>query len=239
MSSVLAWCLLWHLFDLTDPEHVKEPTFLAEMYSFFMDMAGFSYIFNGDLTFSKYNLHTWTIPIELRGSMFVFIWLFIVHRIEHRLRIYITIAMMFYLLVLVGNAFYACFFGGMLIAEASLLAAETSAVRLRFPWDAPVRLLKSRPLLYTAALHVLLLGGLWLGSAPGDRNFEHCPVWNPLLSLLPAAYAIAPYRWYWFFWGAGMVVTAAQGIGWLRGFFEWRFSQCELFLFRLGVIPFG
>jgi hypothetical protein len=232
MSSVLAWCLLWHIFDLSIPGAEKKSNILAELWSYISDMATFAYIYNGDLHFSKYNLHTWTIPIELRGSMFVFVWIFIMHRVEHRIRIYATIAMVFYLEFLITGAWYACFFGGMLLAEAGLLAADTCPLQLRFVWDGLVRAITRRKVVYSIVLHVLLLAGLWLGSAPADQSmssdkkFEHCPSWNPLSTFLPPAYAFFSYRWFWFFWGAAMTVTAAQGIGWLRGFFEWRFSQC-------------
>ncbi|KAH8896560.1 hypothetical protein GQ53DRAFT_778610 [Thozetella sp. PMI_491] len=230
-SSTLAWLTAWHVFDLTAAGRERQSNIFAELGVWLLDTADFAHVLGREMRFSKYNLHTWTIPVEMRGSMLLFVWLFAFHQVNHRVRIYATITMMLYLVFFTQGVWYASFLAGMLFAEAGLLASESSTLHLRFPWDRPVRALTSRPRLYSAILHLLLVTGLWLGSVPADQSmdmkktFPFCPIWNPYRALLPPAYGFFSYRWFWFFWGAGMIITAAQGLNWLRGFFEWRFSQ--------------
>lgn len=47
----------------------------------------------------RYNPVTWTIVVELKGSMAIFAWLFVVHRLRPQRRILLTLALSFFLVL--------------------------------------------------------------------------------------------------------------------------------------------
>lgn len=234
--STLFFACAWHIFGIATPWPEHRPNIFAELVTWCEETSAFFYFFRTGFLFTWYNPHTWTIPVELRGSMFLFVWLFSLHQIPNRFRILMTVGMVLHLAIGSSGAWYACFFAGMLTAELDLLASESSgAAQIRLPWDAPLKALKNRRVLWATILHVMLLCGLLLAGQPSSdymkkaELYGSCSGWRTLSHLIPPAYGDgdSTNRWFWLFWAAWMLLVAIKEIDWVRRLFEARFSQCE------------
>jgi peptidoglycan/LPS O-acetylase OafA/YrhL len=230
--STLMFATTWHVTGLATPWPKRAPNIIIEYWWWFLETTQFMFFFRTGFLFTYYNVHTWTIPVELRGSMFVFVWLFALHHIPHRPRILLTAASIFHLVVLSQGAWYGSFFAGMLTAELHLLYAENSPVKVSLPWDGLLRALWRRPVLYGAFMHVMLVAGLFLASQPTADNLNvqdtlgHCRGWVTLSKVIPPAYDEKTHRWFWLFWASWIVMICAREISWLRSFLSSGFSQC-------------
>ena len=237
--STLALVFIWHVFGIATPWPDRQPTIFSELVTWCKDIMKFSFFYRNGFLFTYYNIHTWTIPVELRGSMFIFVWLFALHQFTNRLRILLTFAMTIYLAVGCAGAWYAAFFAGMLTAELDLLAAEDNAIQIKLPWNGFLKALKRRPKILATLLHAMLFCGLFLGSEPSGDYIEKeeilgsCPGWKTLSKMIPAAYNASyrgewesTHRWFWLFWASWMLLVSIKGIRWVRSIFESRFSQC-------------
>ena len=70
----------WHILGIPSPAFDKQPNVILEAWSWAKETSLFMYFFKIGWLFNYYNVHTWTIPVELRGSMFIFAFLFIVQK---------------------------------------------------------------------------------------------------------------------------------------------------------------
>lgn len=234
--STLFFACAWHIFGISTPWPEHQPNLFAELVRWCEETSQFFYFFRTGLLFTWYNPHTWTIPVELRGSMFLFVWLFSLHQIPNRARILMTVGMVLHLSIGSSGAWYACFFAGMLTAELDLLASEgAGAAQIKLPWDAPFKALRQRPVLYATLMHGMLLCGFYLGGQPSSdymkkaELYGSCPGWKTLQHMIPRAYGDgdSTNRWFWLFWAAWMLLIAVKEIDWVRRLFEARFSQCK------------
>lgn len=240
--STLFFACSWHIFGIATPWPEHQPNIFAELVRWCEETSQFFYFFRTGFLFTWYNPHTWTIPVELRGSMFLFVWLFSLHQLPNRARILMTVGMILHLSIGSSGAWYACFFAGMLTAELDLLASESGlAAKIKLPWDAAVEELKARPGLWALMMHGMLICGLFLGGEPSSDHMKKaelygsCAGWNTLQHLIPRAYgdSDSTNRWFWLFWAAWMVVGSINMIDWVRRLFEARFSQCKSTAFHM------
>lgn len=184
----------------------------------------------GDLS-TPYNHHTWTIPIEFRGSMFLFVWLFGLSQTPNRTRLYLTLAMIWYLAFATSGAMYATFFAGMVTAEVDLISSG-AVPRLNLPWDRLTVTLRRHSVVRAVLLHAIFLGALYLGSQPSegssskDEVLGKCYGWVTLGNLTPDA-ADSGYLDFWWLWAAWLLVVACKEISWLKRGLEKSFSQCS------------
>lgn len=130
--STLTIALLWQLLGIKPESIPKQANLIAEMYAWSKETLLFSYFYRYGWLYSYYNVHTWTIPIELRGSMFLFVYLIMVSGINTKSRIYMTLCMVIYLSVLTPGAWKACFFAGMFLCEVDMLGTDST---IRFFWS--------------------------------------------------------------------------------------------------------
>ncbi|KAF1819938.1 uncharacterized protein K489DRAFT_362562 [Dissoconium aciculare CBS 342.82] len=222
--------IMWHFFRVTTAWPTVQPTLLGELKMWVVDNFKFIYIHRIGWLFTYYNVHTWTIPVELRGSMWMFVWLFAFHTVGTRYRMLATLGLVIYLVMGAPAAQYACFFAGMLQSEMDMLAESGANVRL--PWDPITKFMRERPKFRMFVYHMLLLGGLFLAGQPAsDQHDRHellgnCPGWGPLRWFIPAVYdELNQYRWFWLFWGSWMVLVSVKEIAWAKWIFETNFCQ--------------
>ncbi|KAK7955987.1 uncharacterized protein PG986_005209 [Apiospora aurea] len=216
--STLLFATSWHVFDLATPWPEHQPTLAAELWNWARDLLKFGYFFRNRALYTLYNIHTWTIPVELRGSYSVLVWLFLWGSqpssstscdfvVSTRRRVVATAVMTVYLAVCAAGAWYAAFFAGMLTAEIDVLASAATSnaavdgmliysqhSRLRLPWDGVLDFLRQRPRFRSILLHAMLAAGLYLGSEPSsdvlatEGLLGRCYGWKTLSRLIPAPY---------------------------------------------------
>jgi len=142
-----------------------------------------------------------------------------------------TVGMILHLAVGSSGAWYACFFGGMLICDLELMVTAGKSVPL--PWDGINNWLRSNKLVRSGLLHLLFVASLHLATEPTAEYMTRqdalgsCPGWGTLSRLIPGTYwdADSYFRWYWLFWGAFLMVLTIKEISWLRAIFETRTAQ--------------
>lgn len=205
----------------------KNNVFL-DLFTWLRETGKFLYFYRSNDLAHPYNPHTWTIPIELRGSVFVFAWLFVLSQISNKKRLLLTLAMIWYLAFATPGAMYATFFAGMVTAELDLIAAGEAQMSL--PWDKLVQVLRKHSLPRTLLLHAVFLGALYLGSQPSegsngkDQVLGKCYGWRTLGKWTPEA-ADDGYLDFWWFWAAWLLLLACKEIKWLKRGLEAGFSQ--------------
>lgn len=237
--STLFFACAWHIFGIATPWPDRQSNLFWELIAWVRETGKFVDFFRMGFLFTYYNIHTWTIPVELRGSMYLFIWLFAMHQLENRTRIISQVGMIILLAILSPAGWYACFFSGMLTSELDMLGASvagvTSTAAISLPWDGAFRWLREQKTLRWVILHMMLLGGLWLGGQPSsddqtqDEILNSCLGWPTLNRMIPNVYRDehGTFRWFWLFWAAWMTLVSVKEIPWARAIFEARFSQCK------------
>lgn len=234
--STLALVFIWHVFGIATPWPPRQSNLFWELVAWARETGKFGDFFRMGFLFTYYNIHTWTIPVELRGSMYLFTWLFAWHQAENRVRIIMQAIMVLYLSVGSSAGWYACFFAGMLTAELDLLANVASPFQIKLPWDGAFKWLRKRTVLRWILLHAMLVAGLYLGGQPSSDNpvqaevLGTCYGWKTLNYLVPTAYhddEHGSWRWFWLFWAAWFTLVSVKEIPWAKALFEARFSQCK------------
>lgn len=178
----------------------------------------------------RYDPPTWTIAIELGGSLAVFLLIGVLSAVRPRVRLLSFCA--------VGVAFAIMYEWALSMFVAGLLLAlnDLSALDAAF-------LKRASPQIRTAVFHTLFFMGWYLLSQPtGMREPEQAlgtPGWYVLTSLTPSNYLE-----YWRFWeipGAALLVYGVLRIEWLQRFLSsrpLRYLGRVSFSFYLIHIPF-
>ncbi|KAK8033501.1 Acyltransferase [Apiospora marii] len=139
-ALTLFFATSWHVFGIATPWPEQRASLAAEWWGWARDLLKFCYFFRNRVLYTLYNIHTWTIPVELRGSYSILVWLFLWGHtasssspsacdasVLTRRRVMATAAMTFYLAVFAAGAWYAAFFAGMLTAEIDTLTSVAAA----------------------------------------------------------------------------------------------------------------
>ncbi|KKY32187.1 hypothetical protein UCDDA912_g07863 [Diaporthe ampelina] len=129
--STLAVMAVSYLTGIPTSAMKREDTMLLQLAAWVRETGRYLYSFDGG--YHAVNQHTWSILVEMRGSMALFVWLFALSRMQHATRLLLTLAVIWYLIVAVPAAQMATFFAGMVTAELDLIASGT--VQMRLPWD--------------------------------------------------------------------------------------------------------
>lgn len=204
-----------------------------ELWAWWKDQMKFLYYYRGGFLFTYYNPHTWTIPVELRGSMNIFVFLFAVHQCSTRWRVLLCLGMTLYLAVGASGAWYAAFFAGMFTSELDLIA--TNGLQVSLPWDGLVAWFAKRKRAKLIVMHIILYIGLYLASQPSSDTeersavYDECGAWKYLNKVIPDSYkeGNTTYRWFWLFWGAWLILFSVGQISWVKWIFETGPAQCE------------
>lgn len=235
VGSTLVIPILWHATGLrvTGLQAPRKSSIVVELVAWLKQTGKYVFFYDGQSY--SYNHHTWSIPIELRGSVSLFAWLFALSRTPHKTRFLLTLALVWYLVFGVPGALLATFFAGMTVAELDLIAS--GSVQMSLPWDRLVRALGRHPAVRAILLHVVLISALYLGSQPAgdgpdatkDTVLGKCYGWVILSKLIPGTYSDEGFghRWFWLFWASWLLLFACKEIGWLRRSLEGSFSQCS------------
>lgn len=91
--STLFLAFFWHLSGITVPWPAVKSNIFLELINWVSDISVFLYYYKIGFLYTYYNVHTWTIPVEFRGSMFLFIYLFCTSNVKTKTRTYMTLGM--------------------------------------------------------------------------------------------------------------------------------------------------
>jgi len=231
--TTLSFAMSWHIFGIATPWPLHQSNILYEFLHWCYQSTQFLFFWRLHPWYHFYNLHTWTIPVEIQGSYFILVWLFLLHQTSHRFRLIATLLMTLYLGILAGAGFYAASFAGMFTAELDMIVSEGWQVKL--PWDGFARTLKANPNTRMILSYVVLILGCLLAGQPSADSLEMqyvmggCPGFRDLVHLIPPSYVDDPpssrYRWFWLFWAAWGILVGIKDIGWIKRLFETTFSQ--------------
>jgi peptidoglycan/LPS O-acetylase OafA/YrhL len=207
----------WHVFGIL-ADFVPESSYRAELWKWYLELKNFTYIFRlgGDPRFF-YHTHTWSIPIEMRGSVVIYTVLLAFSRLTRKARLCCEGALTVYFLYIADGAHYAMFMAGMCICDLDYLFEEET-----FPsWPAGWERVRA------PFFHVLLMISIYLGGVPSLNsnldNLRDSPGWHYLSWLKPQA--VLDYKWFYLFYAASILVFVVPRIAWLKRFFESRFCQ--------------
>ncbi|CAD0105783.1 unnamed protein product [Aureobasidium uvarum] len=226
-GTTFAWLTCWHMFDIRSSNPISqlpEPTYLGEVWKWYCDFKNYSFVFQGE-AWNAYNDHTWSIPMEFRGSIVVYTALLAMSGCRRNSRLLCELALLYYFLYIVDGWYCALFVAGMILCDLDLLASRGQLPRRIYA-------LKKHK---TEIAYLALLIGLYLGGVPSiSNNIQHLrnsPGWYLLSFLKPQAFW--DFRWFFRFWAAVCVIASVPHIHWLKKFFETRFCQ------YLGRVSFG
>lgn len=215
---------------LNERELDQEPLYLWECWRWLKQMDALAFPWTG-IALMDYNLHTWTIPVEYRGSIVVFLSLLATHKMSKKARLmWLTFVALYFHYH--GQAFAFTFLMGTVLAEIDILAVDGT----EWPdWPWLVNLQQNKIVL----LSLLLLFAFHLAGQPmismgavTPQEYLGSPGFYYLGLMIPAIYFGHPND-FWYGWGAVFIVLAVTNIPFLKRLFELRFTQ------YLGKISFG
>ncbi|QIW98345.1 hypothetical protein AMS68_003863 [Peltaster fructicola] len=194
-----------------------EKSFRAELWKWYTEGKNWTFIFTGggDPWFT-YHPHTWSIPVEMKGSIVVYTSAMAFSRCSNKMRLWGEIFLITYFMYIADGAHFAMFMAGQLLCDLDTLEAHNKLPQ----WLTDLAPYKTR--FFTGAFFVaLFLGGVPAQST--DMNqFRAQPGWY-LLSLLKPQ-AVFDFKWFYLFWAAILMVSAAGRLPWLRAFFENKYN---------------
>ena len=219
LATTLLWLTSWHAFGWWCKPFEPQPTYLAELVKWVSEVKQYIFLYKGPKGFPwlYWNLHTWTIPFEFKGSLVIYTVIPALSMSTRNFRLLLAMALTFYFLYMVDGWYLAMFLSGMLLCDLDMLAAEENL---------PLFSLASDPYkkyIFTA----LFIISIYLGGVPLAQNnhedLEKSPGWRYLSFLKPDA--INDHKWFFLFWAAIFLVSAIPRVPWLKNFFNSRFCQ--------------
>ncbi|KAF1811551.1 hypothetical protein P152DRAFT_459500 [Eremomyces bilateralis CBS 781.70] len=216
IATTILYVFWFHTFGLGVIAKKKD-TIGAELWEWYAEFKNFSFVYrtSGEPWFT-YNFHTWSIPVEFKGSVIIYTCLLAFSRGTRNARLLLTIGMIVYFMYIVDGAHYSMFLAGMLLAEIDTLAMNDNLPHFFKAFEA-----SKQYIFYGFFIVAMYLGGV--PSIDQDtRNLAKSPGWYYLSFLKPQA--IFDYKWFYLFWAAVFMVSCIPRIPLLRRFFETRFN---------------
>ncbi|CAO2652296.1 Nn.00g005790.m01.CDS01 [Neocucurbitaria sp. VM-36] len=211
------WTHIW-----VDMGAMKD-TFREDVVSWYQTFKNYSFVFDNNIyTFTEtYHPHTWSIPIEFKGSIIVYTVIPALAKCTRNNRLWCEAGLIFYFLYIVDGYFGALFMAGMLLCDLDLLAQD----------DELPQVLSVLAGFKEFIFFHLFIVALYLGGVPALDTFEmdrmtllrKSPGWVWLSRLKPQA--VFDAKWFYLFWAAFLAVASIPRLPWLKSFFETRFCQ--------------
>lgn len=225
IGTTFVYITIWHVFGIhamPDPQG----NYRDEVWNWYAEFKNFSFIFRmGGEPWFSYNFHSWSIPVEFKGSIVVYTTLMAFSRCTRNARLWCEFGLIVYFMWIADGWFCALFMAGVLISDLELLALDNNLPRFLYKIE-PYK---------TTVSYILLCCSIYLGGVPAQNrdvtNLRNSPGWYYLSFLKPQA--VFDYKWFYLFWAAIFLVVSIPRLPWLKAFFETRFNQ------YLGRISFG
>ncbi|KAJ6439366.1 acyltransferase [Purpureocillium lavendulum] len=208
----------WHIFAFPPEDFHPQGSWRSEMWTLYAEFKNFSFLYrDGGIPWLSYNLHLWSIPVEMKGSMVLYASVVAFSRSTVKARVWCLVALAGYFLYIADGWYCAMFVAGMLLSYLDLLARTD---RL------PQILSQLQPYKTFIFCH-LFAASLYLGGIPcenGDvAQLNRNRGWYYLSYLKPQA--VFDYKWFYLFWAANFLVASVGHIRLIKRFFETRFCQ--------------
>ncbi|KAM5352367.1 hypothetical protein ACJ41O_005090 [Fusarium nematophilum] len=207
--------------DRTYMRNVKEPhpprlgSTAEQLGDWAKDMFEFIHVFgwktHGGST--NYDQHLWTIPVEFRCSLYLFLTILATARLRTRYR-FLTVVGIMLLTYRNSRWEFLMFLWGMVLAEMDLIRGAHTIIPA-LPMEEKTQ--PARRMIHSIIWVLASIVGLYLMSQP-DQGGESTPGWIYLTSLIPKWWAAEKYR-YWQCTGAAIfVLSVARSPNWQRVF---------------------
>ncbi|RKU46392.1 hypothetical protein DL546_004765 [Coniochaeta pulveracea] len=209
---MLFWQALW-INNAKPQGNLKD-----EIWNWYAEFKNFSFIFTtGGLPWFTYNFHTWSIPVEMKGSIIIYTALLAFSRLKKNARLLGEAGLIYYFMYVADGWYGSVFMSGLLLCDLDHLAAKKQLPRFL------ARLEPYKTFIY----YHLFIFAMLLGGVPSHtQNIEDLRAnrgWYYLSYLKPQA--VFDYKWFYLFWAAVFLVVSIPRIWWLKSFFETRFCQ--------------
>ncbi|KAF2274204.1 acyltransferas-like protein [Westerdykella ornata] len=210
------WTGIW--IDYGEPKE----NFGAELKNWYYKFKNYSFVYTTGSIYDfmhLYHPHSWTIPMEMKGSVIVYTALTAFSRCTRQARLWCSVGLIFYFLYIVDGWYGAVFCSGMLLCDLDLLALENQLPRFLAALE------DFKEFIY---FHLFIVA-LYLGGVPScdQENYQtllnRSPGWRFLSHLTPQA--VYDPKWFFNFWAALLFVASVPRLPWLKHFFESRFCQ--------------
>ena len=216
--TTFVYIMSWHVFGIWTAQTEAKGTVGEEIWNWYVEFKNFSFLFKEGWPWMHSNSHLWSIALEMRGSVVVYMACMALARATHKARLLCLLGLVYYFLYVVDGYYCALFMAGMLQCDLDLLAKRDGY----FPrWLR--RLEPYKTFLYYHAFVI----GMYLAGVP-SRTREITDLratrgWYYLSFLNPQA--VFDYKWFYLFLAGNLIVACIPRIPWLRRFFETRFCQ--------------
>lgn len=203
--------------NVVEPHPSRMESSYAQFRDWMIHMFNFVHVFGWDKFggSTSYDVHLWTIPLEFRCSLYLFLTIIGTARLRTSLR-FLTVGGIMWFTYRHSRWELCLFFCGMLLAEMDhIRGAHVSPPAL--PQSEKQQAPRPQSLLKGVFWALVSLLGLYLMSQPDDRG-EVAPGWVYLTSLIPEWWTEEQYR-YWQSIGAVVFVLAVgHSRNWQRFF---------------------
>jgi len=219
IGTTFIYVTSFHVIGYWNPLCEAKATIGEEWWNWYAEFKNFSFLFKEGALWVTFNTHLWSIPLEMRGSMVIFMACIALSRATTKARLLSLLFMAFYFLYIVDGFYCALFITGMLQCDLDLLARRNDLYYPNF-------LRRLEPYKTFIYYHVFAIG-MWLAGVPSQtarvEDLRANPGWYWLSFLKPQA--VFDPKWFFLFFAANMIVACIPRLGWLKRFFESRFCQ--------------
>ncbi|KAE8364120.1 acyltransferase family-domain-containing protein [Aspergillus caelatus] len=206
-----------HLFRIHATPEIKS-SYGEELWNWYVELKNFSFVFRtGGEPWFTYNFHSWSIPVEFRGSIVIYTALQAFSKCRPNARLLCELGLIFYFMYIADGWFCALFMSGMLLCDLDLRAARD---------ELPDVFMMLEPF-KEGIFYAMLCISMYLGGVPSrtweEQFLRESPGWHYLSYLKPQA--VFDFKWFYLFWAATFLVASISRIHWLKSFFETPFNQ--------------
>lgn len=217
---ITTWMILtfYHVTGITGT-FKPEKTYFGELWKWYAEGKNFTFIFTtGGEPWFTYNPHTWSIPVEMKGSIVIYTSVMAFSRLSQRGRLWAEVLLAVYFMYVADGAHFSMFVAGMFICDL-----ETLHLNNKLPsWFTEIGGRHQN-----AMFHGIFALSVFLGGVPAQssdmQQFREQPGWRWLSTLKPQA--VFDFKWFYLFWAATLLVVCVPRLPWLKRFFESRFAQ--------------
>ncbi|EPE06426.1 hypothetical protein F503_02554 [Ophiostoma piceae UAMH 11346] len=216
--TTLVYVITWHFPGYTVSNCDQQSNLRDELWNWYAECKNLSFIYKEGAIWLTFNVHVWSIPLEMRGSLVTFTALLALHRAGARMRLLCTAILTWYSLYVADAYYCALFCAGILLCDLDILHARSSPEYPQFL----TRLGKYKTVLSI----IFFVLGMYFAGVPSHNNdvnnLRLSPGWGWVSTW--KAQAVYDYKWFYLFYASVFMVASIPNLP-IKGFFETKFCQ--------------